>query len=45
MWRDFMVERASKDVLVGVYSPGRKLFEFSVWVRNMSRAIAEVSSC
>jgi predicted hydrocarbon binding protein len=45
MWRDFMIERAPKDVLVGVYSPGRKLFEFSVWVRNVPGAIAEVSGC
>jgi predicted hydrocarbon binding protein len=40
-----MVQRAPKDILVGVYSPGRRLFEFSVWVRNAPGAIAEVSGC
>lgn len=40
-----MGERAPKDILVGVYSPRRKLVEFSVRIKNVPGAIAEVSSC
>lgn len=36
-------ERYPKDVMVGIYSPSRRLFEFSVKIKNMPGAIAEVS--
>jgi predicted hydrocarbon binding protein len=36
-------ERYPKDVIVGIYAPGRRLFEFSLKIKNMPEAIAEVS--